>query len=154
MKRNGFTLLELLAVLAMVAIIGVASISLFGRNVKDVSEDDLANKYKQIQQAAIIYVDLNESWLSSFTTNNEIYVRLGELQSTNYISPDLVNPKTGENFPSGYLVKIYKATAYSGEPFINSCIVAKNGADTICIANADGFSNDCCIEAPYSDVNW
>lgn len=149
MKRNGFTLLELLAVLAMVAIIGVASISMFGRNVQDVSEDDLANKFKQIQQAAIIYVDLNESWLSSFTTNNEIYVRLGELQSTNYVAPDLVNPKTGENFPSGYLIKIYKAKGDNNEPYVETCILAKNGANNICIANADGYAKDCCIKEPY-----
>ena len=119
MNKNGFTLLEILAVVALIAIIGATTITLFSRSTIDSANEDLANKYKQIQQAAIVYVDLNESWLSAFTTNNEIYVKLGELQGTNYVSADIVNPITGEKFPSSYMVKIYKETdTETGQPYV------------------------------------
>ncbi len=142
MKRNGFTLLELLAVIALIAILGATTITMFSKNTSFVSNEDLENKYKQIQRAAVVYVDLNESWLSSFTSNNEIYVKLGELQNTNYVSIDTKNPKTGEPFPNSYLIKIYIAKDTStNKPYVETCILK---ADQSCVANSDGKNTDCC----------
>ncbi len=142
--KKGFTLLELLAVIAVIALIGGVSISMFSTSTDTSSEEDLANKFKEIQEAAIVYVDLNDSWLSSFTNGNEIYVRLGELQNTNYISGNIKDPLTGTDFPSDYLIKIYKVNPEESNSYVDSCIISKVGSDTKCIANSDGYACECC----------
>ena len=142
--KKGFTLLELLAVIAVIALVGAVTIKMFSSSTDTTAEEDLASKYKEIQAAAIVYVDLNESWLSSFTNGNEIYVKLGELQNTNFISNSIKNPINGENFPSDYLVKIYKVNPESDNSYVNSCIISKVGTDTKCIANSDGYPCGCC----------
>lgn len=144
MNKKGFTLLELLAVIAVIALLGGVTISMFSASTDTSSEEDLANKFKEIQEAAIVYVDLNDSWLSSFTNGNEIYVRLGELQNTNYISSGIKNPLTGEDFPSDYLIKIYKVNPTGDNSYVNSCIISKVGSNTRCIANSDGYACECC----------
>ena len=92
--KKGFTLLELLVVIAIMALVGVASVSMFTAGNDEADEEDLENKYMEVQQAALVFVDLNDSWLSSFTSSGEIYVRLGEIQNENYISEQLINPVT------------------------------------------------------------
>ena len=84
--KKGFTLLELLGVLAILAFLGVSSVILFGKNNEDITNEDLKNKYREIQQAAILYMDLNDSWLSNFTENGEAFIKLSVLQNENLIS--------------------------------------------------------------------
>ena len=151
MKKNGFTLIELLAVIALIAVLGAATITMFSKNTSFVSSEDLESKYRQIQRAAVVYVDLNESWLSEFTATNEIYVKLGELQNTNYVNVDTVNPKTGEKFPSSYLIKIYTAKdSSSNKPYVETCILK---ADNSCVANSEGKNTNCCSAAACGNLD-
>ena len=94
--KKGFTLLELLGVLAILAFLGVSSVILFGKNNEDITNEDLKNKYREIQQAAILYMDLNDSWLSNFTENGEAFIKLSVLQNENLISKKMVNPVNGD----------------------------------------------------------
>lgn len=146
MNKKGFTLIELLVILAVMAIAGVASLVLFSTSNENADKEELKNKYMEIQKAAVVYVDLNNSWLSSFTSGNEIYVKLGELQNTNYLSRNINNPVTGEKFPGSYLIKIFKTTFDGNEStsFIDTCIISREGENTRCIADSDGNSCECC----------
>lgn len=148
--KNGFTLIELLAVLAIMAIAGAASVVLFSSNNDTADLDELKNKYIQIQDAAITYVDLNNAWLESFTSSNGIYVRITELQNANYISKKLTNPLTGKAFPSSYTVYIYKTSEDGSEEkeFVDTCIISNQGNNTDCIANSKGESCECGVNNP------
>lgn len=153
--KKGFTLMELLLVIALIAFLSVSSIILFGKNNEDMNATDLKNKYKEIQTAAILYVDLNDSWLSSFTEEGEAFVRIGVLQNENYLSSNLKNPVTGEDIPSNALVKIYTVNRELGDPskvFVNSCIIINETDKTRCIANKDGNPCGCC-DYPISSSN-
>ena len=144
--KNGFTLIELIAVIALMALAGIASVSLFSSGDDADLEEDLRNKYVQIQTAAVVFVDLNDSWLNSFTNSNEIYVKLGELQNNNYVSKSMTNPLTNETFPSTYLIKVFKTMAEEGNEnttYVDTCIVSNTLGDTICIANSKGESCSC-----------
>lgn len=153
--KNGFTLMELLAVIVVMALIGTASVIFFSASNDSQDQEDLRNKYIQIQDAAKVYVDLNESWLSSFSTGNEIYVRLGELQSTNYFSNAIKNPIDGKDFPSSYLIKIYKTSLDGTEntSYVDSCIIQRIGSNTKCIANSEGNPCGCCDLPSQGDLN-
>ena len=143
--KKGFTLMELLLVLAILAFLGVSSVILFSKNNDDIESEDLKNKYKEIQDAAILYIDLNDSWLSTFTESGETFIRLGVLQNENYISSKLKNPITGETFPSNYLVKVYIANkGDANKEYVDSCIISNTGEQTRCIANKDGNACGCC----------
>ncbi len=146
MKKEGFTLIELIAVIAIASVLVVASFVMFNTDNEKSEEDDLRNKYKEIQTAAILYVDLNSSWLTSFTTTGEAYVRLGELQNENYVSENMTNPVTGEEIPSDYLIKVYTTNLDMTNPnaYADSCIISTSGGNTKCIANANGYACGCC----------
>ncbi len=152
--KKGFTLMELIVVLAIVAVLGVSSVILFSRENDEMEVEELRNKYKEIQKAATLYVDLNDSWLSSFATNGEIFVRLGELQNENYVSKKIINPVDNTEFSSNYMVKIYKTSLIENDPnaYVNSCIVEINGGQTKCIANSEGYACGCC-DYPISGNN-
>ncbi len=146
--KKGFTLVELLVVLAILAFLGVSSVILFGKNNEDMNNEDLKNKYKEIQNAAILYIDLNESWLSTFTQNHEAFIKLGILKNENYISSKMKNPVTGEEFPNNYLVKVYIKNIGNSDvtkQYVDSCIITYDSANNIkCIANKDGNPSNCC----------
>lgn len=155
MKKDGFTLLELLVVIAIMAVVGVASVVMFSTSTEESDEDDLIAKYKEIQSSALVFIDLNDSWLTSFTNSGEIYVRLGEMQNENYLSSRIINPITGEEFPSSYLVKVYKTNLVSGNDnteYVDSCIISNSGGNTMCISNSKGNSCECC-DLPISEYN-
>lgn len=146
--KKGFTLLELLAVLAILAFLGVSSVILFSKNNEDINLEDLKNKYKEIQNAAILYIDLNDSWLSTFTENGEAFIKLGILQNENYISKTMKNPVNGETFPSNYLVKVYiknNGNSDLSKQYVDTCIISYQSDNNIkCIANREGNACGCC----------
>ena len=143
--KKGFTLLELLAVLAILAFLGVSSVILFSKNNEDINLEDLKNKYKEIQNAAILYIDLNDSWLSTFTENGEAFIKLSVLQNENLISKKMVNPVNGDKFSSSDLVKVCIANRGSSNEFVDSCILSYESENNIkCIANRDGNPTNCC----------
>ena len=131
MNKKGFTLMELLFVIVIVALISISSVIVFGNIDDETSAKDRKNIYMDIQKSALLYIDLNDSWLEQFKANGEIKIELSELKNANYVSFDIKDPVTNKEIPSKYMVQIY--TAYSDDdlekyerPFIDTCIVNKN----------------------------
>ena len=89
MNKRGFTLLELLAVVVIVAIVGVSATISFGNIEQDTSVEDLKNKYIEIQRSANLYMDLHNSDIEWFLANKVIYYKIATLKGENYISSDL-----------------------------------------------------------------
>ena len=149
--KNGFTLVELLVVIVITVTISTGSAMLFGKSNTDTNEEDLRGKYREMQRAAIIYTDLNDSWRNTLNETGEVSVKLGELQSTNYVSKDFSNTVTKEIFPSNYIIRLYIASSGDNQ-YLDSCVVRYSGGQEICIANSRGYNCGCC-DSPISSFN-
>ena len=143
MNKNGFSLIELLFVIVIVATISVSSVVLFNKTTEKSMDEEKKGIYLDIERAALLYVDLNETWLNEFNENNLVYLTVGELTTKNYISKNVITRIKNANIPSYYLVKIYITD--NGNGYVDSCIVdiEENGNEK-CIANSDGISSNCC----------
>lgn len=150
-KKDGFTLIELLIVVTLVAVISAGSAIVFEQSTASTYESDLENTYKQIQRAATLYMDLNDSWIATFQEDKEATIRVSELKNTNYISSKLKNPVTKEDIPNNYLIKIYLESQDSKE-YLNTCIIEYSGSTLKCISNNEGKACQCC-NFPVDAVN-
>jgi len=157
MKKDGFTLIEILLVIVIIASISSSAFIVFSE-VNDSTEiQSLKNLYASIQRAGKTYVDLNDNWTSDFNDMGAITISLSALQNTNYISENLVNPIDNTKIPSSYVVKICLApdsvvnvsgTNINSGRFVDTCIM---GVDNVCIADSTGEyvngkmnCNSCC----------
>ena len=140
MKKNGFTLLELLAVVVIVAVVGVSASLAFNNIEDETADEELTNKYVEIQRAANLYLDLHSADLEWFIENEVIFYKLADLKNENYITSDLDNPVTGGLISSNYYVKIYikrEPTSYNAYE-VSSCIIDRKPSQDVCIADYMG----------------
>ena len=147
MKKDGFTLLELMIVVLIVAVIGVAATISFSSIDSDTSQLELKNKYLEIQRAANLYLDLHNADLKWIMENKQIDVKIGDLKSENYLTNDLSNPVTGEDISEAYFVRLYIAKDSNNEDYVNSCIIDRTSTGIVCIADSYGNSGSgvvCC----------
>lgn len=149
--KNGFTLMELLVVIVLTAIISAGSAMIFSKSNSDTNEEDLRGKYREMQRAANIYVDLNDSWRNSLNEDRKISIKLGELQASNYVDKNFKNSVTNQAFPSSYIIKLYIASAGDNE-YLDSCVVRYSNGQEVCIANSKGYACECC-DTPISEFN-
>ncbi len=149
--KNGFTLMELLVVIVITATISAGSAVLFSRSNDESNKEDLKGRYREMQRAANVYIDLNDSWRNTLNENRQVSVKLGELESTNYVDKDFQNPVTKEKFPSSYLIKFYIASSGDNE-YLDSCVISNSGGQEVCIANSRGEACECC-DNPISRFN-
>lgn len=149
--KNGFTLMELLVVIVLTAIISAGSAMIFSKSNSDTNEEDLRGKYREMQRAANIYVDLNDSWRNSLNEDRKISIKLGELQVSNYVDKNFKNSVTNQTFPSSYIIKLYIASAGDNE-YLDSCVVRYSNGQEVCIANSRGYACECC-DTPISEFN-
>lgn len=104
MKKQGFTLVELLAVIVILGLIALVSVPAITGIIKS-GKEDLADSQKDtIEMAA-------KNWASD-TTNvmklpssdgGVICVTIPTLQNQGYLDLDLKNPKTGKAYTAGYV---------------------------------------------------
>lgn len=151
MKNDGFTLIELLVVLVLTAVISTGSAMIFSKSNSDTNEEDLRGKYREIQRAANIYIDLNDSWRMTLNENRSVSIKLGELKSSNYVAKNFKNSVTKEEFPNNYIVKLYIASNGDNE-YLDSCIVRYSNGQEVCVANSKGNACECC-DTPISQFN-
>ena len=111
MKNKGFTLIELIVTIAIMALIGVV----ISTNMLGLFSNEEDKKYEeflsQIEEAACIYVET--AWSDSTRTNcrstNNCTVTINQLILKGYISDDLKDPSTGlmvTNNPDEYKVTV------------------------------------------------
>ena len=154
MKKNGFTLLELMIVIVVVAILGVSAAISFTSIEGDTTKKELQNKYIDIQRAAALYVDLHSSELEWLIENGEVFVKIADLKAENYLSSDLNNPVTNSDINTNYYVKVYLTKdANTCSDYVNTCIVNKDyneGYEGYCVADSNGFS----VESIYSSNTY
>ena len=159
MNKKGFTLMELLAVIIILAIVSVSATISFGNIDTTTSTKELQNRYIEIQRAASLYVDLNdnETYLDELTDrtreclNNDpssciTRVSVGTLKANNYIN-DLSNPVTGDDIPLSSIVVLYvsEPKSVNDVTHVNTCILSSKNSDdgtyseiNECVANSKG----------------
>ena len=161
MNKSGFTLIEILLVVVMIAVITVSSVVVFNNTSEISKAEELKSSYVEIQRAARMYIDLNDYWVNSFNANKKINIKLGELQSTNYVANNLKDPKTGDELDSTLIVKLYITQINDKDGYISSCILRATGSKLICVADNEGNLIDgnkedgagcCCLSGKYLSV--
>lgn len=144
MNRKGFTLMELLAVIAIVAFVSTAASIAFGNIDNTTSRNERKNRYIEIQRAASLYFDLNdeENYLADFTSTGRGRITVQQLKSENYIS-DIKDPLTGKEIPRDSFVLLYIATdPTDGKKYVDTCLVQSALLDDVekfkCLADSKG----------------
>lgn len=104
MKKNGFTLVELLCVIVIVSVLAIVTLPLITNNLK-------ANKNSIYDSIINKILNATTSWALENTNSlpdegEEIKITLGLLQSAGLISTDLKNPKTDALFPADMTITI------------------------------------------------
>jgi len=93
--KKGFTLVELLAVIVVLAIILVIAGYSILKNINDSKEKAKFMAAKDIVSIAIAYIEENESVLPG--TNETRGVRVKDMIDNDFLEKNVTNPKTGKN---------------------------------------------------------
>lgn len=110
-KKKGFTLVELIVTIGLMALIGVViAMNMSGLFSKQ-NDEEYENFKKRIEDSACIYVETK--WSSTkrqnCKTNNNCEITINELITEGYIEDNLKDPSTGDKIIENaekYKVKI------------------------------------------------
>ena len=100
--RNGFTLIEMLGVITLLALISVIIIMVIDKNLKDSKNVLSSVQIENIKSAASMWRTDN---ISSVPAEGYYVMTLGDLIDSGYID-DVVDPKNNESFDKGLLISI------------------------------------------------
>ena len=124
-KRNGFTLIELMAVIIILAVIALIVTPLIIGGIKESKERLYDTQLENIKSAA-------KSFMIDLDLENDLTLTLtlDELKKAGYVKEDIKNPKTGESFNKCLLVSVErKDNAYEYEVIDTEdedCEISKN----------------------------
>ena len=100
MKKNGFTLVEMLTVIIILVSLGLISIFTINKIVKRSGDDLYDIQVNTIKEAARNYAVKNGSTLGA---SNEITIC--DLKRNNLIDEDFVDPRTEKPFDESLIIK-------------------------------------------------
>lgn len=104
MNKKGFTLVELLVVVVIIAILSIIIVPSVIRVNKNINKRLLSEKVENIESSAILFANNNEE---IFNGTDVVYVFVYELVDANYMTPD-VNTSTenctGEHTDKGCVI--------------------------------------------------
>ena len=116
MKKNAFTLVELLAVLVIIGVLSAISIAIFSNSIIE-SKNSLRNVQKnQLVDAARTYVAINTIGFNNIFDNMTVgedrscvALSVGALVTEGLIGPNVIDPKDSSNL-NGYIKIKYNAS--------------------------------------------
>jgi len=110
--KKGFTLIEVVTVLVLLAVIGLIVVPTVNLMIKKSTEDLYENQLEEIRLASEKWAYNNLDLLPS-EEGKSVTITLLELKRGGYLPPDIKNPKTNEPFSNGTSVVItYKQNDY------------------------------------------
>ena len=106
-SRKGFTLIELVAVVTFVAIIGIVVAINITNQVKKQEEKNYDRYLEIITSATELYVEQHRNrYVTLDKEGSSIYISISELISANMIDETLTNPKTNNYISTSGRVKV------------------------------------------------
>lgn len=106
-SRKGFTLIELVAVVTFVAIIGIVVAINITNQVKKQEEKNYDRYLEIITSATELYVEQHRNrYVTLDKEGSSIYISISELISANMIDETLTNPKTNNYVSKSGRVKV------------------------------------------------
>ena len=121
-KKNGFTLIELMAVITILVILSLIIVPIIDKNVKKSKENMYNIQIDNIRMAGQNYYTDNISLMP--INGNYSFVKLDVLIEKGYINKDIKNPKTGKPFEEEIYVQLLNNSGtyeYSVCPLEESC---------------------------------
>lgn len=107
-NKKGFTLTELLIVIVIVVSISIGSIIGIDQVQKEISKNRLDELIIEIEEAADVYISLNDVYIDQILNDNEsICTKIYILQSEGLLKGDLINPVNNERIPANLCVYSY-----------------------------------------------
>ena len=96
--KKGFTLVELLGVITVLAIIGLIAIPVVNKSIKDSKERAYEAEVKEIEKAAKSWAAEHIEEIGNINCSGSAVkvVTIEELKQENYLPSDAKNPKSGE----------------------------------------------------------
>ena len=110
MKKNGFTLAELLGVITILSIILLIAIPTIDRMLKEGKTDLYTSQIKSIEAAAKMWGTDHIGELPDINETKSI--TLSRLWHDGYMEEDTINPKTDEPFSGSLEIKITNHGTY------------------------------------------
>ena len=113
--KKGFTLAELLGVIAILGIIALIAVPVVNNSINESNEELYQTQLNQMIKGAKSYYaehldklppDNPGSDNNKPCSNNKACITLNELQEEGYLPLDAINPKTGENFSPNSTIQI------------------------------------------------
>jgi len=99
MKKNAFTLIELIATIAILGMLATILITVSVRKINESKEHARDTLLESIELSAQTYVIENIDELEDFRKNDYIYVTLQTLVEKEYFTNSLVDPTTKKSLP-------------------------------------------------------
>lgn len=115
MNNKGFTLIEVMATIAILGVIAIISFVSVTAIVKSNKTDQCNNIIESIKMASIEYVSDNR-YNSSFTgqvSNNNVTISGGTLLAGRYLNKEIINPFTKDNVTNSISITINLKNDYT-----------------------------------------
>lgn len=107
MKDKGFTLVELLGVVTILAMLGLIITPVTVNIIKENKEKLYDTQIRNIKQGASNFVSENV-FILNIGVNEQLGIRLGKLKELGYIESDIKDPITRKKFSDDLVVIISK----------------------------------------------
>ena len=139
MNKKGFTLVELLAVVIILALLALLTSTAVTKLVNDAKNDLSNTQIKLIKEATEIWMADN---LTQLPDNNQCgYLTLGDLKKYGLLDSKILDPKNNKNIDDDLIIKISATTSEYGILVINIEIVEEDDEDKIFL-NCDKIYED------------
>ena len=107
MNKNGFTLIELVSVIFLLAIMGIIAIPIVENSINS-GKDDLYISQIDSVKASLKKYAIEEVNSSIKNAGTDIYLSLYQLKIAGYVSVDIKDPRTEKLLPEDMLLRIEK----------------------------------------------
>lgn len=104
MKKNAFTLAELLGVITLLGLLALIVLPIVDKNLKEGKEEIYQSQIKSIETAAKMWGTDHVEELPN--AQEEKTITLEQLQQDGYLKENMENPKTGKPFDKNMKIKI------------------------------------------------